>query len=66
MVGWKLKPGQRAMFVDKMPDAANLAVGALVFGQFLGSEFSTRVAAFGLAVWGAFIAWAAVLAAKDE
>jgi len=66
MVGWKLKPGQRVMFADKLPDTANLAVGALVFGQFLGTEFSTRVAAFGLGVWGVLIAWAAVLAAKDE
>ena len=30
-----LKPEHRAMFADKLPDTANLALGALVFGQFL-------------------------------
>lgn len=65
MVGLKLKRGQRAMFADKLPDTANLAIGALVFGQLLGTEFSARVAVLGLAVWGALIAWAAVLAAED-
>lgn len=66
MVGWKLKPGQRAMFVDKLPDAANLAIGALVFGQFLSAEPSTLLAVVGMALWCVFIAWAAVLAGEDE
>ena len=34
MVG--LTGEQRTMLIDKLPDAANLALGALVFGQFLG------------------------------
>ena len=33
MVG--LTTEQRRMLIDKIPDAANLALGALVFGQFL-------------------------------
>jgi hypothetical protein len=49
------------MFADKLPDAANLAIGALVFGQFLGpARFSLRVALIGLVVWLVFIGWAAV------
>ena len=32
MVG--LTTEQRRMLMDKLPDAANLALGALVFGQF--------------------------------
>ena len=29
---------QRQMLIDKLSDAANLALGALVFGQFLGDR----------------------------
>ena len=44
------------MLVDKLPDTANLALGALVFGQFLSPNFSAMLAAIGLAVWIAFMA----------
>jgi hypothetical protein len=47
----RLKREQRAMFADKLPDLANLAVGALIFGQFLGSGFSWTVGALGLVLW---------------
>jgi hypothetical protein len=50
---------QRAMFADKLPDAANLALGALVFGQFLGADFSPLLAAAGGIVWVFFMGWAA-------
>jgi hypothetical protein len=33
----KLHPGQRALLAEKGLDLANLAVGALTFGQFLGT-----------------------------
>jgi hypothetical protein len=47
-----LNPEQRAVIVDKWPDLANLAMGGLVFGQFLSDEpFSLRVALGGVAVW---------------
>jgi hypothetical protein len=53
---------QRAMLLDKLADAANLALGALVFGQFLGDRpFSFGVAAFGLTAWFALLGWALVL-----
>ena len=44
------------MLVDKLPDTANLALGALVFGQFLSPSFSATLGAIGLAVWLAFMA----------
>ena len=48
----KLKRGQRAVLVDKAPDIANLAVGALVFGQFLGDRpFSWRLLLAGSGIW---------------
>ena len=50
---------QRALLLDKLADAANLALGALVFGQFLGDgPFSFGVATFGLTAWAALLGWA--------
>jgi hypothetical protein len=34
----ELRTRQREILIDKLPDVANLAAGALVFGQFIGSE----------------------------
>ena len=34
----RLKPRQRAVIVEKLPDLANLAAGVLVRGQFVGEE----------------------------
>ena len=34
----RLNRAQRAVLVDKVPDVANLAIGALSFGQFLGER----------------------------
>lgn len=61
-----LKRAQRAMFADKLPDLANLAVGALVFGQALSDEFSPSVAWLGVALWVVCISWAAVLSGGNE
>ena len=52
----RLKREQRAMFADKLPDLANLAVAALVFGQFLASGFSWTVGALGLTLWVSLMA----------
>jgi hypothetical protein len=54
---------QRAMLVDKLPDVANLAVGALSFGQFLADRpFSSTLAICGAAIWLALMAWTIALA----
>ncbi len=51
------------MLVEKVPDLANLAIGALVFGQVLsGSSFSWPAAFVGVALWIIFMAFAMVLA----
>ena len=34
----RLKPRQRALIVEKVPDLANIGAGVLVFGQFAGEE----------------------------
>ena len=36
---------QREMLADKLPDAANLALGALFFGQFLSDRPFSRALA---------------------
>ena len=54
------------MFADKLPDAANLALGALVFGQLLGEEFSWLLAVTGVIVWIAFMGLAAHLAGAAQ
>ena len=47
-----LKRGQRELLADKLLDAANLAVAALFFGQFVtGTPFSFPVALLESAVW---------------
>ncbi len=61
-----LKGAQRAMFADKLPDAANLALGALVFGQFLGETFSPLMAVSGVGLWAFFMGWAALIAGGVE
>ena len=58
------KPEHRAMSADKLPDTANLALGALVFGQFLAEgAFSTLVALLGVGLWVFFVGCAVILVA---
>lgn len=65
MLVWKGK--QRAMLADKLPDAANLALGALVFGQVFGERpYSVGLATLGLAPWLAIMMYAAVVAAGAD
>ena len=58
----RLKRQQRAILADKLPDAANLALGALVFGQFLSPGYSTTLGVVGLLLWIAFMALAVRIA----
>jgi hypothetical protein len=53
----RLNPEQRRLVADKALDAANLAAGALVFGQALSErEFSVLMAVVGFGACLAFIA----------
>ena len=55
------------MLIDKLPDAANLALGGLVFGQFLGDRpFSLGVAVLGIVTWAAFLGGAFVLGGESD
>ena len=43
---------QRTLIADKLFDVANVAAGAMVFGQFVaGRPFSTTLAIVGVVIW---------------
>ena len=63
----ELNRHQRAVLADKLPDIANVAAGALVFGQLLGERtFSFWLAAGGLALWAFLLACSVVLTGGNE
>ena len=62
-----LKPRQREVLIEKWPDMANLAIGGLVFGQFLRPEpFSLSIAVGGLAIWVIVMGFAMKLAEEPR
>jgi hypothetical protein len=61
----KFDENLRAPLADKALDAANIAAGALVFGQALGERsFSIPLALLGLSVWIGFVTLGSVLAQR--
>ena len=45
----RLKPRQRQVLIEKLPDLANVIAGAMIFGQFIaGQTFSVYVAVAGV------------------
>ena len=64
MVG--LKRTQRMLLAETLRDIANLAAGAMVFGQFLADAmFSTRVALGGGAVWVVLVLTAVLFVSEE-
>jgi hypothetical protein len=62
-----LSDDQRRMLIDKVPDVANVAAGALVFGQILaGQRFSLPLAAVGTAIWIVLVGWSFFLARQRQ
>jgi len=62
-----LKREQRTFLAETVRDIANIAAGAMVFGQFLGSQmFSVWIAVGGMAVWIVLVAWAIGLAGETK
>jgi len=52
----RLDRDQRALLAEKLPDAGNVAAGALVFGQFLSAgQFSPVALAGGTIIWLGFM-----------
>ena len=55
----RLKHGQRELLAETFKDIANVAAGAMIFGQFIGEgSFSFPVAVIGGSIWLAFVATA--------
>ena len=62
-----LDQGQRELLADKLPDPANLAIGALFFGQFLSDRpFSIGMGLCGIGSWAALVIWGLVLARRKD
>ena len=63
----RLTKERRAILAEKFGDLANLAVGALVFGQAIGQEvFSPWVAVVGMAIWLVFTGLTYALAGEGR
>ena len=63
----ELSKEQRRVIVDKVPDMANVAAGAMVFGQFLADRpFSIALAGAGIAAWVALGAYTLFLARRRK
>jgi hypothetical protein len=59
----KLTNAQRAVLTQAFPAVAHVAVGALVFGQFLRDQpFSFRLAFAGVGIWLWFVTMAVAVA----
>jgi len=58
---------QRVLLAETVRDMANIAAGAMVFGQFLGTQmFSVWVAIGGMSLWIGLEAYAISLAAEPK
>jgi hypothetical protein len=65
MVG--LTRERRRVLIDKLPDAANLALGGLVFGQFLSDRpLSPRLLVGGILAWLMLLGCALLLTNGNE
>jgi hypothetical protein len=62
-----LKPRQRAIMVEKLPDFANIGAGVLVFGEFVGEgRLSIFSALAGAGLWLVLFGWAVLLAGDES
>ena len=63
----RLTDAQRAVLIQAIPAVANLAVGAMVFGQFLRQQpFSPWLTVWGLGFWLVFVGIAVVIAGGKQ
>jgi len=63
----RLSTEQRRLLADKLLDAANVAAGALLFGQFLGeAAYSIPLGMLGVAVWLVLVAFSITLTKENS
>ena len=59
----RLSDPQRAVLVQVIPAVANLALGAMVFGQFIRQQaFSAALALAGAGLWLVFVGFTVLIA----
>ena len=62
-----LNRAQRTLLAEKLADIANVAAGALIFGQCLSDySFSLSLAAFGVAIWLMLTSFAVTIIKRIE
>lgn len=62
----RLKRAQLSVLVETLRDAANVAAGALIFGQALSERaYSPTLAVVGICTWIALVAFAFALASME-
>ncbi len=63
----RLTDAQRAVLTQALPAVAHVAVGALVFGQFLREQpYSLPLALIGIGIWFWFVGVAVALAGGKQ
>ena len=63
----ELTTQQRVLLAETSRDIANIAAGAMVFGQFLGGRpFSASIALGGVLVWVSLVVFAVRLLRKQR
>jgi hypothetical protein len=63
----RLTDAQRAVLVQAFPAVGHLAVGGLVFGQFLREQpFSMWLAFAGITIWGIAVTSAVMVAGAER
>ena len=61
----ELSPEQRVLLAETLRDVANLAAGAMLFGQLLTERpFSLSLGILGVALWGCLVAFAMAVAGR--
>jgi hypothetical protein len=62
-----LQREQRRLLAETVRDIANVAAGAMVFGQFLADQVFSRWLVFGgMAIWIVLVAYALALSRGEE
>ena len=61
----ELNRGQRSLLAETLRDIANIAAGAMLFGQFVGDRpFSWPLGSLGAAVWVCLVGFAIIIAGR--
>lgn len=63
---FRLNKEQRVLLSEKLMDTGNIALGAMVFGQFLEGKFSMALTLGGVAIWALLLIYSVFLRGSKE